>query len=141
MKIFHLLVALCLVGFYVSVFNIFKLDKPSNEYPLFRERLGTVLSHSDAQRSKSTPPQALIGAQNHIYCYYPSSNANYSGKSGEYIIRRVESFNDCKDWYGIVQFREGPWVSEIEKIWWSKEQKLAEINNSLASEKNIEKLN
>lgn len=34
--------------------------------------------------------------------------------------------DDCRDWFGMVVFHEAAWVSEKEKIWWSKQQKIGE---------------
>jgi hypothetical protein len=83
----------------------------SAEFPRLRHRLGTILYHSD------TPGNSL-----HYYCYYPKSSASFDQKSGEYLIKKVNSYKDCQDWYGVSIFKEGSWVSEIEKIWWNKAQ-------------------
>lgn len=110
-------------GYVLTGLNMFQSKPESQEFPALRERFGTILSHSDAQQKRNQIYVDLDNKEFHTYCYYPSSATEYSNKSGEYIIKRVENFDDCQGWHGIAQFREGPWVSEIEKIWWSKEQK------------------
>ncbi len=90
--------------------------------------MGTILSHSntpfhDWEDSKSIyyndPNQEF-----HTYCYYPSGNVQYPSKSGEYIIKRVKNFDECRDWFGAAIFKEGNWVTEYEKIWWKEDPKI-----------------
>lgn len=117
--------AICLfiVGFYFVAYTVFLKKDRGEEFPILRERLGTILFNSSKDHSGLT---ALDLKNDHIYCYYPGGAAVYPGKSGEYIIRKVTHLLDCQGWYGAAIFSEGNWVSEIEKIWWSKQQKIVE---------------
>lgn len=102
-------------------------DSSVKESPQLRARLGTILSHSSDK-----------GGEEHLYCYYPKGEATYSNKRGEYIIKRAQNLEDCRDWFGAVVFYEGAWVSEREKIWWSKSQKVGDdLVNSNAPDFNI----
>ena len=98
--------------YYLSYLIFFHKDLSVGDSPELRARLGTILSHSSDRNGLS-----------HTYCYYPKGSTQYSNKGGEYIIKREDN-GDCSGWYGKVIFNEGGWVSEREKIWWSKEQKL-----------------
>lgn len=109
-------IALFLVGYYQLIYGVFykhslpdeKNEIPvENQYPVLRARLGTILSHSSD-----------YGGQEHLYCYYPHTSSLYDNKSGEYILKRADKIENCQDWYGMVIFNEGWWVSEKEKIWW-----------------------
>lgn len=111
-----LIIALFLFGYYQLIYSLFYQNSlpgqtaqipVENQYPVLRARLGTILSHSSD-----------FGGQEHLYCYYPHTNSLYDNKSGEYIIKRADKIADCQDWYGMVIFNEGWWVSEKEKIWW-----------------------
>lgn len=118
-----LIVALLLGGFYFLGYNAFLKKDRGEEFPILRQRLGTILYNSSTDHSEKTD---LASKKDHVYCYYPSSDATYPGKAGEYIIRKVATVEECQGWYGAAIFNEGNWVSEIEKIWWSKQQKIAE---------------
>lgn len=106
-----LLTLAVLLNFYLFIYYQFFYKTPSEEFPRLRHRLGTILYHSDTE-----------GSSLHYYCYYPKSTAMLNQRSGEYLIKRVNSYGDCKDWYGVSLYKEGAWVSEIEKIWWNKAQ-------------------
>lgn len=97
---------------------IFK-DYSTGDSPSLRTRFGTILWHSEDPKNY----QQVDNLSSHIYCYYPKSQAVYENKGGEYIIKRVEDIKECQDWYGSVVLNEGAWVSEREKLWWSKSQK------------------
>ena len=128
-----LAVVVGLLGYYYFAFNFFYQTAESDAFPYLRSRFGTILSHS----SDSNPKTNLTDLQYHPYCYYPKAEESYNNKAGEYIIKRVDSYKDCQNWYGVVVFREGNWVSEREKIWWNEENK-KEAN--LAKEENLEYL-
>ncbi len=116
MKNSKLLLLLFLVSWYYLSYQFFLYKNSAvGSSPELRSRFGTILSHS----SDNSDPNAKA----HTYCYYPKGSTQYSGKSGEYIIKR-EGSGECSGWYGAAIFYEGSWVSEIEKIWWSKTQKL-----------------
>lgn len=120
---FYSLIAVLVGGYILTGLTMFQSKPEEKAFPYLRERLGTILSHSDVERKRNQKFIDLDNKEFHVYCYYPSSSTEFSNKSGEYIIKRVENYSDCQGWHGVAQFREGPWVSEIEKIWWSKEQK------------------
>lgn len=121
MRFFGLLLLLIL-GYYFLAFSFFTKAKENEPFPYLRTRLGTILYKS------STPPKdpAYISTVEHIYCYYPSENVSFQNKGGEYIIKRVDSYQDCSGWHGATVFREGAWVSEVEKLWWNTPHKLEE---------------
>lgn len=102
--------------FYSLVYINFLDSRNSWEYPQLRARLGTILYHPEHQ----TP---ATNFDYHSYCYYPSSQVSYPDKSGEYIIKRVQSIEDCQGWFGVMSIPEGKWVSEREKLWWLSSQK------------------
>lgn len=106
-----LLTIFFIFNFYLGVYYYFFTPTNSNEFPRLRHRLGTILYLSDTE-----------GSAFHYYCYYPKSSAVFNQKSAEYLIKRVGNYQDCQDWYGISLYKEGSWVSEIEKIWWNKDQ-------------------
>lgn len=112
--------ALFLIAWYSIVFtNFIEKDFSNQDSPQLRARFGTVMWHSSGQ-----------GGEEHLYCYYPKGTATYTDKGGEYILKRVEKLNDCSNWFGMATFNEGAWVSEREKIWWSRNQKIADdLNN------------
>lgn len=124
------LIAVFLFGYYLFVALAFIVKNPIEEFPSLRARFGTIIWHSE---DKDGVLNAAVGAELHTYCYYPSSDANFQNKGGEYILRRVKNYKECNNWYGIVELRESYWVSEREKIWWSKEQ---HISDSLAKKEN-----
>lgn len=112
---------LFLITFYLGLFYLgFYQVIGETSYPILRDRLGTILSHSSDVYSGSVNADH----HDHLYCYYPSSQAVYRNKGGEFILLRVASIEDCRDFFGITIFNEGSWVSEREKIWWSKSNKL-----------------
>lgn len=119
----EILTALLIISFYFIGYTALLKKDRGEEFPTLRERLGTILFNSSKDYSGLTTDEFK---KDHIYCYYPGSSTLYPGKSGEYIIRKVQDFASCRGWYGTAIFKEGSWVSEIEKIWWSKQQKLAE---------------
>lgn len=116
------LLAVCLLlgGFYFLGYSAFLKKDRGEEFPILRHRMGTILYNSSKDHTGETN---LNSKKDHVYCYYPGSGVVYPGKSGEYIIKKVANLNECQGWYGTVVFNEGHWVSEIEKIWWSKLQK------------------
>lgn len=109
MKILHTitLFGIFVFFYYMVVFNTIASKEIVKDPPEFRARLGTILYHTD------TPGTAF-----HTYCYYPTASVTYPQKSGEYIIKRVDSYKDCVGWMGISIYKEGWWVSEKEKLWW-----------------------
>ena len=113
---FACLIGVILLIFYIFVLGAFYSKNPNQEFPVLRNRIGTILWHSGDNFNKNP------GHEDHIYCFYPSSQASYPNRGGEYIIKRVQSFGDCQGWHGSVIFNEGWWVSEREKIWWNEDQ-------------------
>lgn len=111
-----------IVWYYLCFTNFIEKDFTNQDSPQLRARFGTILWHSSDK-----------GGEEHLYCYYPKGVAAYPNKGGEYIIKRVEKMEDCKNWFGMATFNEGAWVSEREKIWWSKSQKIGEdlITNNI----------
>ena len=117
--------------FYITIFNVFYSKEEAEAFPHLRARFGTILSHS----SDINPKTDINSIEEHVYCYYPKSDANFSNKAGEYIIRKVISIDDCSSyWLGAVIFTEGNWVSEREKLWWSMDMKYQENLASTQSE-------
>lgn len=108
--------------FYITIFNVFYSKKEAEAFPHLRARFGTILSHSSDINSKT----GINSLEEHAYCYYPSSQASFNNKSGEYIIKKVTSFEECSSWLGAVIFTEGSWVSEREKLWWNMDMKYQE---------------
>lgn len=125
---------LFLIGWYYICFITF-IDKDHSleDSPILRTRLGTILWHSSDLNGKTGEAVYDPDSQAHIYCYYPKNEAEYE-RRGEYIIKRVENISSCRNWYGAAIFHEESWVSEREKIWWSKNQKLLE--NLVATKSN-----
>lgn len=110
------LISILLMGVYYSlIFSNLIQKNPMEEFPILRDRLGTIMWHSSGT-DKNT----------HLYCYYPSSSEDYKNKGGEYIIKRAKSIEDCNNWMGMAVFNEPKWVSEREKIWWNKEMLIQE---------------
>lgn len=97
--------------YYLLIYIFFKVYQVKEETVL-AHRLGTILWHSSDLRKGDTP----VFRKNHVYCYYPKGEAMYRGKSGEYVIKKVNSIDDCKNWLGIAIFKENYWISEREKI-------------------------
>lgn len=97
--------------------------------PELRARLGTIISHSSDRKGRSGEAMLDPNSKSHTYCYYPKGSTLYPNKGGEYIIKREDS-GDCSGWYGQAIFHEGFWVSEREKIWWSKAQQQEEQKKS-----------
>lgn len=123
-NIFSFILAFVLiVSFYFIGYTTFLKKDRGEEFPILRERLGTILFNSSKDHTGLTTSDHK---KDHIYCYYPGSGAVYPGKAGEYIIRKVDDISYCQGWYGAAIFKEGNWVSEIEKIWWNKQQKIVE---------------
>lgn len=119
--VFFFFLAYYLIGFHTLI-----EQKTNPEFPYLRGRLGTIMWHSSNSSGYS--------GEFHTYCYYPKAETNYENKGGEYLIKRQDSGN-CEGWYGKVIFYEGSWVSEREKIWWNKGQKILE---DMLSEKKSE---
>lgn len=119
-------VLIFLGGYYLFTFAAFASKSYTKEPQEFRARLGTILYLTD------TP-----GTAYHTYCYYPTSEVEYPHKSGEYIIKRVSSYKDCKGWLGTAIYKEGSWVSEREKIWWDGDYFNDNIANSSTPSKAI----
>lgn len=111
--------------YYIFYLIFFNKNSIVEEYPQLRARFGTILSHSSDRNGRAGEAMYDPNSVPHNYCYYPKGATQYSNMGGEYIIKREDS-GDCKGWYGQVIFYEGSWVSEREKIWWNKEQQLAE---------------
>lgn len=88
---------------------------PSEEYPMLRTRLGTILHHSSDQNGVYLGAFRDPKAVDHIYCYYPKSNDNQ-------LIQRANNLSECQNFAGTVIIHEPSWVSEYQKFWWSKEQ-------------------
>jgi hypothetical protein len=110
------------VGIYLVVFYLgFYVMLGDIRYPILRDRFGTILTHSSDPIPNA---KSLTDRREHLYCYYPSSQAQYKNKAGEFILMRAANIEDCQDFYGMASFKESPWVSEREKIWWSKSNKL-----------------
>lgn len=110
---------LLLIVFYYSLFyTIFikKVDKEGEDKTL-RARFGTIMWHS----SDTHEPTKAYLRKPVVYCYYPTSAADYNNKGGEFIIKKVDSLKDCDQWLGRVIFEEEEWVSEREKIWWEQD--------------------
>ncbi len=124
-----LLIIFLFSWYYLSSLIFFHKNLEAEDSPQLRARLGTILSHSADRNGRSGEAMLDPNAQSHTYCYYPKGATQYSNKSGEYIIKR-EDGGDCSGWYGMAIFHEGSWVSEREKIWWSKEQQSAEQKKS-----------
>lgn len=102
------------IWYYLSYLIFFNQGVRLDDSPSLRTRLGTILWHSSD-----------LGGEEHTYCYYPKGSTEYPKKGGEYIIKREDSGN-CEGFYGQAIFAEGSWVSEREKIWWSKDQRIEE---------------
>ncbi len=120
-----LLLLFLFIWYYLSNLIFIHKNTEIEDSPQLRARLGTILSHSSDRNGRSGEAIFDPNATAHTYCYYPKGATQYSNKSGEYIIKRQDD-GDCKGWYGMAIFHEGSWVSEREKIWWSKEQQLEE---------------
>lgn len=101
--------------YYLALVQFFPAEDDISEFPSLRARLGTVMWHSSD-----------YGGVDHLYCYYPKSETGYNNKAGEYLLKRVQQLTDCQGWLGLVNFKEGSWVSEREKVWWSQHQKAAD---------------
>lgn len=107
------LLTLMLFLYYLSVYlTFFKTDTTYNS-PVLKERLGTILWQSALK-----PEDAQFASgQSHIYCFYPKA-VNNQPKPGEEIINRVQSIDDCHNWYGSVFIYESEYASEKDKIYW-----------------------
>ncbi len=96
-----------LTGYYLVFYWTFvKPAQSVSSYPILRDRLGTILWHSDG-----------ASGEEHLYCYYPKrSNFSNLVKEGD-LIKKAGSLNDCNGYFGKAVFKEAPWVSELQKIW------------------------
>ena len=124
MLIKTILLTIIFLTFWFSTcyFAFIKKSEPS-EFPLLRARLGTIIYHSSDANGVYEGALNDPNAVWHTYCYYPKGSTQYENKSGEYLIKRADSFWECNEgWYGSFMAKEGWWVSEKEKIWWSEEQ-------------------
>lgn len=120
------IVILLLISWYYLFYQLFLVKDLQNEdSPQLRARLGTILWHSSDRNGETNDTTYYPKPVAHTYCYYPKGSTQYSNKSGEYIIKRVDDDN-CDGWYGQAVFYESYWVSEKEKIWWNKDQKINE---------------
>ncbi|MDO8576731.1 MAG: hypothetical protein Q7R82_00125 [Candidatus Daviesbacteria bacterium] len=113
-------VILFLAGYYYFMYISFIKKYPTQEFPSLRVGLGTMMSHSSDRLGRYAGAIDDPNGVDHTYCYYPKASAQ-----SKVLIKRQDN-GDCSDWYGKVIFREGWWVSEREKNWWSLEQKLEE---------------
>ncbi len=121
---FQLTLLVGVFSYLIIAYVSFISPNPIREFPSLRARLGTILWHSS---DRTTSPN-LTTREIHIYCYYPSKDADYTNKGGEYLLKRVSVLEDCSQWHGAVFLEEDEWVSEREKIWWS-DQNVAEDNH------------
>ncbi len=129
------LILLFLIGYVGAVYLLFQKPKSTDEYPILRSRFGNIMWHSEDADGVF---QGNLTGNSHLYCYYPKAKALYSDKSGEYIIKRAEKITECDNFYGLVSLQEDYWVSEKEKIWWSKDQH--DSDNLAATEKPLESI-
>lgn len=121
------LVIAFLVLYYTVCYYTFVYKGELREFPTLRARFGTIIYHSSNVNGVYQGAFNDPNAVEHTYCYYPKGSTQYAGKGGEYIIKRVDSFWECNEgWYGSFTAKEGWWVSEKEKLWWSEEQYLTE---------------
>lgn len=93
---------------YYSIFY-FTFIRQENNYssPVLKKRFGDILWDANTNSNEG---------EFHTYCYYPGRKVNFAGKGNEYIIKRVESLNDCQNWHGIFETQEAFGISEKEKI-------------------------
>lgn len=114
--------------YYFICYKAFSASKPPNEFPVLKERLGTILFHSNDKDGIFEGSLNSPDAVEHNYCFYPKGSTTYKNKGSEYIIKREDN-GDCSGWFGQVTFVEGSWVSEREKLWWSGQQYAQEVNS------------
>ena len=85
----------------------------SPDYPMLKERFGTILWHSSDKDGVYLGSYNDSLAVDHNYCYYPKPAANTT-----LILKRIDN-GDCSNWYGQVTFREAAWASEYHKYNWN----------------------
>ncbi len=124
-KDFFLLILALFAWYYLAYSTLIHKDIEAGDSPQLRARLGTILWHSSDKNGRTNEAVLDPNSTAHTYCYYPKGSTQYSSKGGEYIIKREDGGN-CEGWHGQAVFHEGSWVSEKEKIWWSKNQQLQE---------------
>lgn len=76
-------------------FFLFNQTDSSNQAPVLKERLGTILwqfSHNNLS--------TLTGS--YVYCYYPFDSTQYENRGGENIIKQEETIYDCSGWFGVM---------------------------------------
>lgn len=115
-----LTISLFLMMYYYLCYISFIKKYPLSEFPALRVRLGTMMSHSSDGLGRYAGAVDDPNGVDHTYCYYPKAPTQ-----SKVLIKRQDN-GDCSDWYEKVIFREGWWVSEREKYWWSLPQKLEE---------------
>lgn len=106
---FYCLIIISIGIFMGTVYRSFgPQDIVNTGTPTLAARLGTVLWH---------PTQTITSQfSENVYCYYPKSDTQFEGQSGEYLIKKVTSYSDCEGWLGIVLMDESPLVTEKNKF-------------------------
>lgn len=101
-------VCLFLITYYSLIYlNLIKYHDLPNS-PILKRRFSTSIW------PKETIQSGLY--ENHIYCYYPQGSTMYAKKSGEQLLKKVNSIEDCKGWLGIVIINELKHHSEQDKL-------------------------
>ncbi|MBI2012163.1 hypothetical protein HYS91_05340 [Candidatus Daviesbacteria bacterium] len=107
-----LILVLFLYGYYNFVTGAFsqktsdeKISFKINEQEKAEERLGTVLWHSDNKEGNYS-----------YYCYFPKAGYAHNGLKQEILVKKVEKLSDCDGWYGIIEGRDGSWLSRSKKF-------------------------
>ena len=77
----------------IIIFLLFKFSFSFPDYPMLRERFGTILHHSSDKDGVYMGSYNDPTAVDHIYCYYPKAAAN-----SKLLIKRQDN-GDCNDWY------------------------------------------
>lgn len=104
---FKILILFLVIFYGIAYFTLIRKNPPEDS-PQLKLRLGTTLfSHQTAATDSLT---------DNLYCYYPTAQATYPGKSGEYIIRRADNIKECNSWMGAAFLKENKETSERDKI-------------------------
>ena len=112
LKVFLIFLAILILWFLwgkLIYFLFVGLGNRFSEIPILKERFGTIMWHSNDKDGIYLGSFNNPNTVDHIYCYYPKASTN-----SKILIKRQDN-GDCSDWYGSVIFREGSWVSEIQK--------------------------
>lgn len=100
------------ITFYtLGTYSLFFLLPGPKITPVLNERWGNIIWRMGSKNE-------VVFGEYHTYCYYPQASSQPKSLEGEYILKRVTSFTDCQEWFGIVETIEESGFTERQKLEW-----------------------